>query len=860
MWDTIRLSAMGNFSLRKIVFLLAAVITSALFMAIANSPTSFAADATWSGDSITFNGDTYTKQTLTLPGTDSSSQTFVAAPKTDAQPKIAKVIVIPGNADTTKDVSNAREIDYTLDSSNNYTNPSSPKTLSVSAKGDANATGGAATNTNNTSCAIDGIGWIVCSTSRFMANSMDKVYGWISNFLTVKPLTTDTNSGLFQAWNIVRGFANACFILAFLVIIYSQITSVGISNYEIKKMIPRLIIAAILVNVSYYICTIAVDISNIMGDSVQQAFTQVRESLPDPIPQIQWSNMTNIILGGGSAVGVGALGIAGLTGATAGGSIAALATLLFPVLVMGVLSILVALMILAARQALIIVLVVLSPLAFVAFLLPNTEKQFEQWRKLFMTMLLVFPMFSLLFGGSQLASQLIIQSTDQLSVVVLALFVQVAPLALTPFLVRFSGSLLGKLAGMVNNPQKGLVDRTRNWSKDKADTLAKRRLAKGEHQSKFTPGGYAHRRSMNKRHREGRKKVYETRLDAAWASDARSQNQISQVKQSELKTAAGNAIGERLFEEAKANPANTALQNYNAVQRLEQSRVKTLQATDDARWDEAQSGKLNPTDNAGHRYLAVAPHAAITLRERSIAESNASIAQALQKSEFATELSTNVDLQLRAGGIGGEQGAIKVKAKAMSEVVKAGVEAVDAIKTASDIKPGDIDTMEVEFRRAVASNDIASLRAHTDMLASSKDAGIDRLRTILKETEGSIRANADMLETYRHHVNSNAELNQGAEDIGVWSRDNYDGWRSLDEIGNSHKTWKNLNVSTFANMKASTQRLALDVTRDDGSWAITEKMASEIINSPVAWSNIKDEVKPLIEARAENYMPVRGRR
>ena len=222
-------------------------------------------------------------------------------------------------------------------------------------------------------------------------------------------------------------------------------------------------------------------------------------------------------------------------------------------------------------------------------------------------------------------------------------------------------------------------------------------------------------------------------------------------------------------------------------------------------------------------------------------------------------MSQDVALQIRAGGIGGQKGAIKVKSKAMSEVIKTGIEDVEAIKNASDIKPGDIDAMEVEFRRAVRDGDIASLRAHTDMLGSSKDAGIQRLREVLRDTEVDIRANADMIETFRHHVNSNAEINQSAEDIGVWSRDNFDGWRSLNEIGRTHKTWKNMNVNTFSGMKASTQRLALESVRDDGSWAITEKMAYEIMASPSAWSNIKDEVKPLIEDRAAGYIPVRGR-
>ncbi len=216
-------------------------------------------------------------------------------------------------------------------------------------------------------------------------------------------------------------------------------------------------------------------------------------------------------------------------------------------------------------------------------------------------------------------------------------------------------------------------------------------------------------------------------------------------------------------------------------------------------------------------------------------------------------------MQVRAVGICGERGAIKVKAEAKASVIKSGIENVEAIKTASDIDPGDVESLSREFKAALAKGDIESLRAHTDMLASSQDFGINELRSLIKNNEGKMRENAELIGTIRHHINSNQTINQAAEDIGVWSRDSSENWRSLEDIGKTYKTWKNMNVNVFSGMKASTQRLALQSVRDDGSWAITEKMAYEIIHSPSAWSNIKDEIKPLIESRAETYLPVRGR-
>jgi len=273
------------------------------------------------------------------------------------------------------------------------------------------------------------------------------------------------------------GFANAAFIIAFLVIIYSQVTSAGISNYGIKKMLPRLAIAAVLVNISYYICAFAIDLSNISGHALQDVFMQIRttvlttgHSSGGSIEVFTWENLTALILSGGAAaVGIRAF----LVGE--GGVLSSAIILLLPVLLGALLAVLMVVLVLAARHALIVILTIISPLAFVCYLLPGTEKWFEKWRKMFMTMLIFFPAFSLLFGGSQLAAAAILQNTSTIIEVILGLAVQIIALPLTPFLFKLSGGILNRIAGIVNNPNKGLIDRTRNWSKDKSTEVANKR-------------------------------------------------------------------------------------------------------------------------------------------------------------------------------------------------------------------------------------------------------------------------------------------------------------------------------------------------------------------------------------------------
>lgn len=202
--------------------------------------------------------------------------------------------------------------------------------------------------------------------------------------------------------------------------------------------------------------------------------------------------------------------------------------ILLPALVILLVAVLVALLIMAARQAIITILTILSPLAFVAYLLPNTEKWFDKWRSIFMTMLVLFPAFSVIFGGSQLAGAVIIQNADSLNLILLGMIVQVAPLFVTPMLIKLSGSLLGRIAGMVNNPNKGIIDRTRNFAKDRAENMKARNLATPAR--RWQAGKrVAQRMDHGRRRREGWRGLNEARAENAWLS-SNSYNALNQAK------------------------------------------------------------------------------------------------------------------------------------------------------------------------------------------------------------------------------------------------------------------------------------------------------------------------------------------
>jgi len=322
----------------------------------------------------------------------------------------------------------------------------------------ANPTDASCTS-GKSSCTVDGIGWIVCPVMTFLAGINDVLYSFLANALKVDPqiFGSDASTGLYGAWNTFRSYANILFILAFLVIVYSQITSVGITNYGIKKLLPKLIVAAILVNTSFYICQLAVDISNILGYGLKSLFTAIGGGVATAGTGLSW---VSVIGGGLAAVGAGA------------GVVALILAISVPVVLAGVLALLSIAVILIVRQSIILLLIAISPLAFVAWLLPNTEKWFKKWWDLFFAMLVLFPIISALFGAGALAGSILATGKfgdDAGAAKLAALGAMVLPLILTiPLLqnsLKATGALGAKLSGWSNKANSRIGSKVKGESK-----------------------------------------------------------------------------------------------------------------------------------------------------------------------------------------------------------------------------------------------------------------------------------------------------------------------------------------------------------------------------------------------------------
>ena len=311
-------------------------------------------------------------------------------------------------------------------------------------------------------CAIDGgLSWILCPALITGANLADGAYKFLSNnFLATDPSLVNTDpaartaptkdnpdgaligTGTFTAWKIIQGIGNVGFIIAVLLIIFSQLTSIGISNYGVKKLLPRVVLAAILVNLSFLICQVAVDVSNILGFSLKSLLEGVAKQVTDAgggAPSPTGNDSGNL-----AGIAVIVLATAGVAGMNVGALIIAV--------VGAIVSLLTIFLLLVVRKVLIVLLIVVAPLAFVAFLLPNTEPLFQKWRKMLTSLLLLFPVIGVLYGASLLASAVLMQVAGADPVLRIAAYMAlVIPLIAAIPLLKGSLDGIGKLGGALQS-------------------------------------------------------------------------------------------------------------------------------------------------------------------------------------------------------------------------------------------------------------------------------------------------------------------------------------------------------------------------------------------------------------------------
>ena len=256
-------------------------------------------------------------------------------------------------------------------------------------------------------------------------------------------------------WGNFLNVANIILIIAFLVVIYSTATSTGgLSNYDVKKLLPRIIIFAIAINLSFYICMALVDLSTIVGKGIFGLLMGGSTGAP---PQLINSAQKTAGEINSFVVGVALVAIA-----------AVLVILVGAPIILALLAIVFALVV---RGIALMILVIISPVAIALYLFNNQglSKGFTMWRDNYIKLLLVYPLFMLVWGGTRVVSGLVNQG-DQNGINALFVLLVETICLITPALsimplFKASGDIMGKATLMAAT--NGAANKFAGWTGSK---------------------------------------------------------------------------------------------------------------------------------------------------------------------------------------------------------------------------------------------------------------------------------------------------------------------------------------------------------------------------------------------------------
>ena len=269
-------------------------------------------------------------------------------------------------------------------------------------------------------------GWIICPGVNVLTKAIDGVSSIVAGSLKWTVIADDAHHGnnLIKIWGRIRNIANIILVIVFLVALYSYATSADnvFKAYTLRNLLSRLILVAVAIYASFYICAAAADVSNIIGNSIYEFIT---------------SKMTST--GGDFATSlINTFQV--ITGVVA---VVVLVALNFSTILSTVVLILVIIML---RQVALVTLILFSPIAFACYLLPNTEKWFKKWWDAYFKLLIVFPFFTTAWGASRLISNVMTVSGH--SNVVIITVCAIAPLLAIMPIFQMTGAMMGKLTAM----------------------------------------------------------------------------------------------------------------------------------------------------------------------------------------------------------------------------------------------------------------------------------------------------------------------------------------------------------------------------------------------------------------------------
>lgn len=293
------------------------------------------------------------------------------------------------------------------------------------------------------------LSWLICPAFDLTQKSADTLNGIITNMLDINTCqifgTTSTSHSsctvgnnetarsFKSAWSSMRNIAILVIVIAALVMIIAQaIGSQAIDAYTIKSVLPRLLIAAVFIALSWYVMEFLVQFSNVLGEGVRTLIYSPFSSLNSGATQGVMSGSGGIgaLLGGGLALSVGVILLIAFAG-----------TLL--------LALMVGLLVIVLRQIAVIFLIIVAPIAIAAYALPGTKKGFKLWWDSLFKALMMFPLIVAFIAIGRVFAAVLLATGGWVQMII-AIIAYVIPFFLLPFTLKLSGGAMGAIGGALH--------------------------------------------------------------------------------------------------------------------------------------------------------------------------------------------------------------------------------------------------------------------------------------------------------------------------------------------------------------------------------------------------------------------------
>lgn len=237
-----------------------------------------------------------------------------------------------------------------------------------------------AANASISSAVATFLGWIVYGIVWALGQLlvlMMEVLAWVAqwnNFINAPAVVL--------GWKIVRDICNMFFVVIMLIIAFATILRV--KEYSYEKLLPKLIIMAILINFSKMICGLLIDVSQVVMLTFVNSFKDVAGA-----------NLTTILgLDKLTSMGTNAAAVDDKTTGVTSWSIMGAYVLALVYVIIALITIVTMVIMLAIRIVMIWIYVVLSPMAYLLGAFPAGKKYSSKWWHDFTSNLIVGPILA----------------------------------------------------------------------------------------------------------------------------------------------------------------------------------------------------------------------------------------------------------------------------------------------------------------------------------------------------------------------------------------------------------------------------------------------------------------------------------